>query len=84
MERRRLFGRRYEDYVRNNVSLELTPEEVSWRIILGDPRYRDLINRRRGLRRRSEKPIGRRVNLHRSTVNLKSLEAIRKEESGLL
>jgi len=54
MERRRLVGRRYEDYYRNKIFIELTPEELLWRMLLSDPRYNSLIERRKGFRRKSD------------------------------
>ncbi|RMH77520.1 MAG: hypothetical protein D6681_20880 [Calditrichaeota bacterium] len=64
MERRRLVGRRYEDYVRNNIIIELTPEEISWKMIIADPRYQPLLDRRRHIRRKSDLPLTRPVTLY--------------------
>lgn len=54
MERRRLVGRRYEDYFRNKIFIELTPEELLWRMLFSDSRYNSLIERRKGFRRKSD------------------------------
>lgn len=59
MERRRLVGRRYEDYYRNKIFIELTPEELLWRMLLSDPRYNSLIERRKGFRRKSDQEFPR-------------------------
>lgn len=56
MERRRLVGRRYEDYLRNNIVIELTPDEVVWRTVLCDPRYNPLMERRKTVRRKTDLP----------------------------
>ena len=50
-DRRRLVGRRYEDYLRNDIVIELSAEEKTWRIVFLDPRYQSLLNRRRKVRR---------------------------------
>jgi hypothetical protein len=55
MERRRLVGRRYEDYLRNKIVIELTAEELLWRMVLRDFRYNSLIERRKGFRRKTDK-----------------------------
>ncbi|NOX36726.1 MAG: hypothetical protein GXO78_04235 [Calditrichaeota bacterium] len=50
-DRRRLVGRRYEDYLRNDIVIELSPEEKTWRMIFQDPRYQSMLDRRRKVRR---------------------------------
>lgn len=54
MERRRLVGRRYEDYLKNDIIIELTAEEHIWRMVILDPRYNALIDRRRNVRRKTD------------------------------
>lgn len=56
MEHRRLVGRRYEDYLRNNIVIELTPDEIVWRTVLCDPRYSSLMDRRKTVRRKGDLP----------------------------
>ncbi|RMG60848.1 MAG: hypothetical protein D6715_14600 [Calditrichaeota bacterium] len=53
---RRLVGRRYEDFLRNGIGLELSPEEQVWRALFSDPRYQASLDRRRRIRRRDEQP----------------------------
>jgi hypothetical protein len=59
MERRRLVGRRYEDYLRNKIVIKLTAEELLWRMVFRDPRYNSLIERRTTCRRKTDKPGGK-------------------------
>ncbi|RMF60526.1 MAG: hypothetical protein D6748_03875 [Calditrichaeota bacterium] len=54
MERRHLVGRRYEDYLRNNIIIQLSAEEHAWRMIILDPRYHPLLERRHHIRRQSD------------------------------
>lgn len=54
MERRKWVGRRYEDHIRNDIMIKLTEEENAWRMALGDPRYHQLIERRREIRRTAD------------------------------
>lgn len=54
MERRRLVGRRYEDYLKNNIIINLTAIEHAWRMILLDPRYNTLVERRKTVKRKSD------------------------------
>ncbi len=55
-EKRHLIGRRYEDYLRNNIHIELSPEERTWRMAFNDPRYGRLLDRRRRYRRAADRP----------------------------
>ncbi len=57
-ERRRLVGRRYEDFLRHGIDLELSVEEQVWQALFGDPRFQSLLDRRRTIRRREEQPAG--------------------------
>ncbi len=54
--RRRLIGRRYEDYLRNGIVIQLSPEERTWRMAFQDPRYGRLLDRRSHFRRAADKP----------------------------
>jgi len=54
MERRKLIGRRYEDFLRGGISIDLSPEESLVRMVIQDPRYNPLLERRRGPRRMSD------------------------------
>ncbi len=54
MEKRSLVGRRYEDYLRNDIHIELTTDELLWRMVLNDPRYNALVERREGPRRKDD------------------------------
>lgn len=54
MERRNLVGRRYVDYLKNNIVIELTGEELLWQIIYSDPRYNPIVERRKSVRRKSD------------------------------
>lgn len=53
-EKRVLVGRRYEDYLRNGIYIELTPEESLWMMAYNDPRYKVILDRRKISRRESE------------------------------
>ncbi|MFQ5585167.1 MAG: hypothetical protein ACE5GL_12095 [Calditrichia bacterium] len=53
-EKRVLVGRRYEDYLRNGIYIELTPEESLWMMAYNDPRYGVILDRRKMSRRQSE------------------------------
>ncbi|MEL6820808.1 MAG: hypothetical protein AAFP70_03530 [Calditrichota bacterium] len=55
-ERRNLVGRRYEDYINNDIKINLASEEHSWRLVITDPRYKSLLNRRKNPRRTAERP----------------------------
>jgi|GEM_PF-2916045 len=55
-ERRNLVGRRYEDYINNDIQINLASEEHSWRLVITDPRYKSLLNRRKQNRRTNERP----------------------------
>ena len=57
MERRILVGRRYEDYLKNDIFIVLTGEELLWQIIYSDPRYNPIIERRKNVRRKSDAPL---------------------------
>ena len=57
MDQRRLVGRRYEDYLRNKIVIELTVEELLWRRVLCDPRYNSLIERRKSPRRKNDRQL---------------------------
>ena len=63
MERRSLVGRRYEDHLKNNIVIELSQDELLWRMILSDPRYNPLIERRQGPRRKTEAPDRNPLNM---------------------
>lgn len=54
MERRGLVGRRYEDFLRNQIHFDLTPEEYAWRWGVADPRYAPQLERRKRSRRLTE------------------------------
>lgn len=56
MEKRRLVGRRYEDYLRNGIHIELSREEHLFRMFLADPRYSSQLDRRQHIRRESDRP----------------------------
>ncbi len=63
MEQRRLVGRRYEDYIKNEITLELTPEEHCWRMIIHDPRYNQLMERRDAARRTGDLSAEKAINI---------------------
>ncbi|MGH1362569.1 MAG: hypothetical protein ACRBF0_03370 [Calditrichia bacterium] len=65
-DRRHLVGRRYEDYLNNDIVINLASEEHSWRLIITDPRYKSLLNRRKEARRIQERPKGHYYSLFRS------------------
>lgn len=56
MERRRLVGRRFGDFIRNKIKIELSPEEHLIRMLFSDLRYNPLVERRRHVRREAEHP----------------------------
>ncbi|NIW97199.1 MAG: hypothetical protein GWN13_02930 [Phycisphaerae bacterium] len=80
MERRKLVGRRYEDYLLNNIVLELSPEERAWRMAISDPRYNPLLERRSGPRRKQDRPISRFFSLFRAECNFLFMETPFKVE----
>jgi hypothetical protein len=55
MEKRNLVGRRYDDYLRNGIDLNLSQDEKILRIVFADLRYNTLLNRRKNVRRLSER-----------------------------
>ena len=63
LEKRRLVGRRYEDYIRNDIHINLTPEERTWRMLISDIRYHSLVERRRGARRAGDRPLQRQYDI---------------------
>ncbi len=56
IKQRRLVGRRFEDYLRNGIHIELTPEERLFRMYFSDPRYASQLDRRRFVRRAADAP----------------------------
>lgn len=75
-ERRLWVGRRFEDLLLNGILIELSPAERGWRLLVNDPRYRPLIDRR-GPARRDEDfpPFGRLESGYHSESALKWLAA---------
>ncbi len=53
--KRKLLGRRFLDFLNNNIQLELTEEERLWHCFLTDLRYSALMERRKNIRRKAEK-----------------------------
>lgn len=72
-ERRQLVGRRYEDFLRNGILIELSPEEHLWRMVFADPRYNSLLDRRKASRRGEERPEEVRFTFFRPTAALNYL-----------
>ncbi|MCB0264094.1 MAG: hypothetical protein R3C41_05610 [Calditrichia bacterium] len=56
MENRNLVGRRYEDFLRHDIVINLTDEERLWRAIYADPRFNSLVERRTTIRRKTDIP----------------------------
>ncbi len=54
-DQRKLVGRRYEDFIKNDISLELTLEEKIWRNTITDMRYQSLMDRRTMVRRETDR-----------------------------
>ncbi len=52
---RKLLGRRFLDFLNNNIQLELTAEERLWHSFITDLRYSSLMDRRKNVRRKLEK-----------------------------
>jgi len=55
MEKRNLVGRRYDDYLRNGIDINLSRDEKILRLVFADPRYCTLLDRRKYVRRSSER-----------------------------
>ncbi len=58
MEKRNLVGRRYEDFLKNGIYIQLTGEERLWQALFADPRFHALIERRKSARRKSDETAG--------------------------
>jgi hypothetical protein len=56
MPKRYLVGRRYEDFLKNGIQLNLSGDEQLWRAMYADPRISPLIERRRVVRRKEDLP----------------------------
>ncbi|HFE64028.1 hypothetical protein B1H10_06315 [candidate division KSB1 bacterium 4484_188] len=55
--KRRLVGRRFEDFIRNGILFNLSPAEKVWQDVVTDSRYQPLLDRRTDIRRKTdEKP----------------------------
>jgi hypothetical protein len=54
IEKRKLVGRRYEDFLQNNIFLELPLEEYIWKNLVTDYRYQPALDRRKQIRRKSD------------------------------
>ncbi len=70
MDRRGLVGRRYEDFLRHGINIDLTPEEYAWRCIVADPRYSPLLERRQKPRRIAEETSSELPEVSRSWVSI--------------
>ncbi len=68
--RRHLIGRRYEDYLRNGIVIQLSPEEHTWRMAFQDPRYGRLLDRRHHFRRAADKPRPIRLSVLNPQCNI--------------
>lgn len=53
--KRKLLGRRFLDFLNNDIQLELTAEERLWHSFITDLRYSTLMDRRKNIRRKEEK-----------------------------
>jgi hypothetical protein len=56
MPERYLVGRRYEDFLKNGIQLNLTGDEQLWRAMYADPRISPMIERRKVIRRKEDLP----------------------------
>ncbi len=52
--RRKLVGRRFEDFVRHNIFINLTFDEQVWHNFITDSRRSSLLDRRMNIRRRAD------------------------------
>ena len=53
-EKRKLVGRRFEDFINHGILLDLTPAEKIWHNFLTDFRYRLILDRRVRIRREED------------------------------
>ncbi len=74
MERRGLVGRRYEDFINNNIHFELTEEEKRWVSLFTDQRYSSLIDRRKTARRKVDAEAKPAINFLKSECSLMWIE----------
>jgi len=74
MDRRNLVGRRYEDFINNNIHIELTVEEKRWVSLFADPRYFSLIDRRKTARRKVEADARQPFNILNSECSFMWIE----------
>ncbi len=52
--KRKLVGRRFEDFIRHRISLQLTIDEKIWHNLITDVRYHSLLDRRHRVRRKTD------------------------------
>ena len=76
--RRHLIGRRYEDYLRNGIVIQLSPDERTWRMAFQDPRYGRLLDRRRHFRRVADKPRPIRLSVLNPQSNILLLSELQQ------
>ncbi len=79
-DQRRLIGRRYEDYLRNHIVIQLSPEERTWRIAFRDPRYGRLLDRRHHFRRATDQPAPLRLSVLNPQNNIMLLMELQSDD----
>lgn len=63
MEKRNLVGRRYEDFLKNGIYIQLTIEERLWQALFADPRFQALLEQRKTARRKSDETKGEPIRI---------------------
>ncbi len=54
--KRKLVGRRFDDFLQHDILLELSTAEKIWHNLITDIRYQSILDRRRLIRRQEEVP----------------------------